>query len=304
MYKPLISILTLTFEQKSFVEEALNSLQVQSYQNWEAIVVDDCSRDGTREYLQNSEFNSDDRFQMVYNETNLGIGKSLNTALRTSKGDYVCILACDDVLLPNKLKVQIEAIRGSKNNVKLLYSDAYILEENSKTDELFINSIGKKTFNPEGDVYDELLKQNFIPTPTVMIKKDVLVDAGGFSEDLFIEDYDLWLRIAQKHPFSFDANIEVNYRLHANNNIKKVKNWLLYRINCYSKLSRISKQFVKSLNHSFYHYYIAEPKKCRDILDQHPHNQHVYPLVKRMISKQKSPKYKGQLLKLISLLKN
>jgi len=97
---PLVSIICLSYNHAQFVEEALNSVLVQTYKNIELLIADDCSPDDSKSVIENW-LKNHPKVVFVANTTNLGNTKTFNKMLALSKGEYVMDLAADDVLLPN-----------------------------------------------------------------------------------------------------------------------------------------------------------------------------------------------------------
>lgn len=303
MDNPLVSILVLTYNQKEFVEEGLSSLTLQTYPNLEFILVDDASNDGTSDWLRASEFSRDERFTFVYNETNIGISASLNKALKLSSGKYICIFASDDVLQPQKVESQVAFFELQQEQTALVYSDASIInQEGQTTHPSFIEHIGRRKKAPSGDVFHELIKLNFIPTPAAMIRKNVLTELGGFNEQLPIEDYDLWLRIAELYDIQFLDDNLVLYREHDSNNIKKLKNWNLYKLMVFSLLKRKSAYLNLHINRCMYHLYQQSPEEAKSFYSTYSNKQNLYPSVRRLLEKNRGRRLAGLVVKVLSLI--
>ena len=96
--EPLFSILVPTYNQSQYLSEALDSILSQSFQNWEAVIVNDGSTDNTKEIMR--EYASKDSRFKCYHKENGGLGTALNEALRQTKGVWICWLSSDDLFLP------------------------------------------------------------------------------------------------------------------------------------------------------------------------------------------------------------
>jgi len=119
MEKPLVSIITPSFNSEKFIVEAIQSVQHQTYQHWEMIIVDDCSSDETVSIVEEIAI-KDARVQLFKLEKNSGTGISRNAALGKANGKYIAFLDADDLWKPNKLAVQIEFMKV--NNLPFTFS--------------------------------------------------------------------------------------------------------------------------------------------------------------------------------------
>ncbi|WP_395058151.1 glycosyltransferase family 2 protein, partial [Flavobacterium sp.] len=115
----LVSIITPSFNSEKFIAGTIQSVQNQTYQNWEMIIVDDCSTDKTvsiAEYIANN----DNRITVYKLDKNSGTGIARNTGLEKASGKYIAFLDADDLWKPNKLEIQINFLRN--NNLPFTFS--------------------------------------------------------------------------------------------------------------------------------------------------------------------------------------
>lgn len=190
--EPLVSIIMPAYNSERFIAESIESVIVQTYTNWELIIIDDGSTDNTgkiiKQYAQ-----KDNRIKSIY-QRNQKQGKARNTGLENSKGELIAFLDSDDLWIPEKLKIQVSFL--ANNEVDLLYSNGYV----------FSNNLGNLTGRLhmqigffQGDLaIKRLLESNFIPILSVLTKRQAILEVGGFDEDLHIqniEDYHLWLKM-------------------------------------------------------------------------------------------------------------
>lgn len=219
MEQPLVSILCGCYNQSAFCIESLESIKKQTYKNYEVIIWDDASTDNSVIVIENwIAANPEIAVQFIKHEINIGICKSINECFKASKGKYIQMLALDDILLPHKLERHVEMLKRSKPTEALVFSDAYLIDDNS---EFFQNKFIARYKNylslESGNYWNDLLQGNFIPAMSVLLKREVLGEVGLWDENLPYEDYDMWLRISKKFDFIFDEKVSVNYRLHKNN---------------------------------------------------------------------------------------
>ena len=134
------------------------------------------------------------------------------------------MIACDDIMLPEKTAVQVKLMNEQPDNVAVVYSDAYLIKDDSSPHYgWFIQRFRQFADIPSGNIYNELLTSPFIPAMSTLIKTEIIIKINGWDEKLVYEDYDFWLRIAEHYEFIFSLFPSVKYRLHANNISKSIK---------------------------------------------------------------------------------
>lgn len=220
---PLVSILCLCYNQEKFIVESLESIKAQTYKNLELVICDDFSKDSSVQVLENwIQQNPNLQISFVKHTENVGITKTLNELLKISSGNYIQLLAMDDLLMPDKLERHVAMLQNSSENVSMVFSDAYLIDEDSN---LYQNKFIARHLSylslKSQNYYEMLLTKNFIPAMSVLIKRQKLIDEKGFDESLSFEDHDMWLRLSKKHDFLFDPIASCSYRLHRNNSHKK-----------------------------------------------------------------------------------
>ena len=224
MEQPLVSILCGCYNQSKFIVESLESIKNQTYKNYEVIIWDDASTDNSVGIIENwFAANPEIAVQFIKHETNIGICKSLNECFKASKGKYIQMLALDDILLSHKLERHVEILERSKPTEALVFSDAYLIDDNSALyQNLFIAFHYHYLSLQSGNYFEILVHRNFIPAMSVLLKREVIEDVGYWDENLPFEDHDMWLRISKNYDFLFDDKISVKYRMHENNSHKKI----------------------------------------------------------------------------------
>ncbi|MGA9588187.1 MAG: glycosyltransferase, partial [Terracidiphilus sp.] len=182
-------------------------VKAQAYQNLQLVVLDDCSTDGSAEIIQSWLDRHWPDAIFVVHEINLGICRSVNDALSHAKGKYIRLLAADDRWIPNTLLPQVETMEKASEDVGVLYSDAFQIDEGGRfLPKMFIESHRSFAQMPDGWIFDTLVEGNFIPGMTALIRRSCFQVVGGADENLLFEDWDLWLRISRKFRFrSFPA---------------------------------------------------------------------------------------------------
>lgn len=137
----LVSIIMPSYNTAEFIEESINSVINQTYTNWELIIVDDCSTDGSEEIIK--KFTQDERIKFYKNERNSGAAISRNYALREAKGKWIAFLDSDDLWHPEKLEKQLNFMR--KNDYHFSYTSYEEMDEQSNTTGVMVKGPQKIT---------------------------------------------------------------------------------------------------------------------------------------------------------------
>ena len=213
----LVSVIMPAYNSSRYIGEAIESVLNQTYCHTEIIVADDGSTDSTREVV--AAFNLGSRLQYLYQQ-NKGPAAARNLAIRYAAGDFFAFLDSDDLWTPRKLEKQLQLFQDRK--VGLVYSNMECFQD-GEIPSGWLNQDGCAGEDDElatpmrrGHAYEALLRRNFIPISTVVVRKDVLCEAGPFDGKFFQEDYELWLRIAKVHELDFIDEKLAKYRIHRN----------------------------------------------------------------------------------------
>jgi glycosyltransferase involved in cell wall biosynthesis len=204
--EPLVSVLMPVYNEESYVSEAIESVQNQSYSNWELIVVDDASTDNTYEMVRQYA-DGDNRIQLLRNKVNKGIVETRNRLLEEIDDEtrYIALCDGDDVMLPERLQTQARYLDANEDIV-LVGSDVILIDDDSE-------QVGVRRYPKSYEsICEQMLIRNPIAQPTVMVRAclDLAYDPGYE----VAEDYALWLEIASKHRI---ANLKplTKYRVHS-----------------------------------------------------------------------------------------
>lgn len=220
MDQDLVSVIMPAYNASAYIAESIESVLEQTYINWELLVIDDGSTDDTAAIVTRFK-EADTRIKYLYQQ-NGKQGKARNLGIKNSQGKYIAFLDADDKWTADKLAIQINTFATDKN-IDLLFSQGYSL--NGKTVENFDAEI-KAVWN--NDDFDYFIAQNRIPTLSVLLKKDALLEVGGFTEKSEIqnvEDYHLWLKLLIANKlFKSTADRLFYYRIHSNQSTFQNKN--------------------------------------------------------------------------------
>lgn len=221
----MVSIVVPVYNAKRFLKETIACIQRQTYTNWELLLVDDCSSDGSRELIQEYEA-QDDRIHLLCANVNQGAARSRNQGVMAANGQYLCYLDADDVWVDEKLSKEIDFLRTK--------DAAFIFSGYEFADEQAVG-LGKIVRVPETITYKQALKNTTIFTSTVMF------DLTKLSKDMVTmpivasEDTATWWKILKTGvtAYGLDENL-VRYRrssntLSSNKWIAIKRIWNLYR---------------------------------------------------------------------------
>ena len=192
---PRVSVVIPTHNRAGLVVRAIRSVLDQTMADLELIIVDDASTDGTAAIVAQV---NDARLQFVRLAENGRQSRAMNEGVRRARAEWVAFLDDDDEWLPHKLSAQLARLAEVPN------ASAVYCRCNVQTSEGLRTAISRPTL-PEGDITDALLSRRMLITPSgYMVRRDALIEAGGFDEALFAsQDMDLWLRLCQAgHRFA------------------------------------------------------------------------------------------------------
>lgn len=189
---PRVSVVIPTYNRAGDVARCLDSLVAQTYRDFEVLVCDDGSTDATGEIVARYRGRLD--VSHHWRENFGGPARARNVGLRLARGAYVALLDSDDWWAPRKLAASVERLDSGAD---LVYHDLYVVR--STRQRLHLRRRHTRRLVPP--VYEDLLRHgNGICNSSVVVRREILLQVGGFSEDRLLiawEDYDAWLRIAR-----------------------------------------------------------------------------------------------------------
>lgn len=190
-----VSVVIAAYNAEKWISETLRSVIAQTYRRYEILVVDDGSTDSTRALV----LRFGQKVRYLSCTINGGQPVARNIGIRAAKGEYVAFLDADDLWQPDKLEVQMQRLK-SDPTLAWIYADATVFDSNTGQ---VTAVVGGGNRLPEGDILERLLLNNFIPSPTPIVRRDVFSAIGYFDESPNLrigEDWNMWLRIASRYP--------------------------------------------------------------------------------------------------------
>jgi glycosyltransferase involved in cell wall biosynthesis len=216
---PKISVIMSVYNGQKYLSEAIESILNQTFTDFEFIIINDASIDNSLEIIRSYD---DSRIHIITNETNIGLTKSLNKAIKGARGKYNARQDADDISLPIRFAEQLSYLEQHPK-VALLGTSVYHIDEQGKV-------LGQVIVPVKPG--DALLKENQFNHGSTIFNKNVVVELGGYNELLkYSQDYELWLRISRHHEVSNLSRPLYKLRFHQDTiSIKHVDESVLYHI--------------------------------------------------------------------------
>ena len=225
--QPLVSVIVPCYNHEKYVEQTIDSIVNQTYKNIELIVIDDGSKDSSPEILEKLSKKYNFYFER---QENMGLPATLNKMIKMAQGKYISLIASDDVKTLDKIEILVKEFESLSDQYAVVFGDAgfidtigerrYLMINNEQID-TFINKyfVQRNDLNSIEDLgtYSTLLVGNYLPAMTTLIRTEVLVSVNLFDENITIEDWSMWLKLARKYKFKFVNKIVGYYRTHETN---------------------------------------------------------------------------------------
>lgn len=190
---PLVSVIIPAFNRADYLPRATESVLRQTFRDFELIIVDDGSTDGTREYLLSVE---DPRFRHFF-QPNRGVSSARNLGIKNAAGTYMAFLDSDDEWEPSKLERQIEALEENPGYLAVHSNEIWIRKGKRVNQKNKHRKYG-------GWIFDYCLPLCVISPSSILLHRRILEQTGVFKESFPVcEDYELWLRMASRYPVLF-----------------------------------------------------------------------------------------------------
>lgn len=203
----MVSIIMPAYNAERHIEEAIQSVLGQSCPDWELIVIDDCSEDGTARLVEELA-KGRDNIRCIRNERNAGAAESRNRGVAAASGEWVAFLDSDDVWHPDKLMLQLQL--AAEKGADFVFSGSAFLDEGGRPLRYYLPA-------PETLSYRELLKQNLISCSSVLLKRELALRYPMRGDRVMHEDFAAWLHILRDgNRVAFGINLPLlRYRVSA-----------------------------------------------------------------------------------------
>lgn len=199
---PRVSVILPAYNRETLVARAIDSVLAQTFDDFELIVVDDASKDGTRAVLET--YHDHPKVRLILSDVNRGGSGARNLGIEEARGSLIAFQDSDDVWLPHKLAAQVAALDAAPE-AGLCYCGSLFSEGTSSY------YIPEPVFaRLDGDMSGEILRRNTTSTQTLILRREVLDRTGAFDAALKrFQDWDLMIRVAQETPFVFLPEVMV-----------------------------------------------------------------------------------------------
>ncbi len=188
MTTPLISVVMPVYNGQEYLNIAIDSLLLQSYKNFELILVDDGSTDHSANLI--NQYN-DKRLRYIY-QKNQGLAAALNHGFNEARGRYIARMDCDDISYQKRLEHQVAFLEKNKK-VALVGAGYDLIDQDGRIIDRSVHLVRNQ------DLQLEMLVRNPFGHGTIMLRRQALAKTGLYDTSQPVEDYDLWHRIAQKY---------------------------------------------------------------------------------------------------------
>lgn len=213
---PAVSVLVTTFNHRRFVDECLDSVRGQTVQDFELIITDDASEDGTADCIQAWLDRTGFPAQYLRNPRNRGLCANRNRSIAMARGRFICSLSGDDAYEPERIERHVAYFAGRPADVAAVYSDARMIDAEGLTlhPSFLKYHLGDEPV-PEPSAFFErlLLRGNFIPAPATTVRREAFEQVGPYDESMFYEDFQMWPRMSQRFRFECLEGCLVRYRM-------------------------------------------------------------------------------------------
>jgi glycosyltransferase involved in cell wall biosynthesis len=213
---PLVSVVMPNLNKGGFIEEAIRSILSQTYKNLEVLVVDNGSRDSSVSWLE--KFSKSDPRVRVLRENQQGTSYALNNGIMHSQGEFITIMASDDICHVDRIRQQVGLL--NERNASVCYSESWIIDEKGvPTGQLYNRDMIKlPPSGYEGYVFHELIRTNFMLGGTITCAARVMKDNLFDTALKYGEDWDHDVRLARSSDFCYVPTPLYGYRVYSGNN--------------------------------------------------------------------------------------
>lgn len=220
--KPLISVIMGIYNCADTLEEAVDCIINQTYQNWELIMCDDCSGDNTLEVAERYVARFPKQITVLKNEKNMGLNYTLNKCLAVAKGEYIARMDGDDLCAPERFQKE-KSVLDANPDIAFVSTDMLFFDD---------NGVWGRTDSIERPTGSDLLKSTQFCHAACMVRREAYAKVGGYSVEnrlLRVEDYHLWVKMYE-HGFYGMNILEPLYSMRDDINAQHRKKYK-YRIN-------------------------------------------------------------------------
>ncbi len=236
---PTISVIIPAYNAEKTILETLESVQKQTFRDFEIIVIDDGCQDNTVQLVKSL----DEPRLKIFSYKNAGLSPARNRGIAQATGDYIAFLDADDLWTADKLEKQLNALQQNPE-AGVAYSWTAFMEADSTGQYIFYPAPSP---NISGNVYPDILVNNFIYSGSnILVRREAIEKTGEFTLIPSSEDWDYWIRLAANYPFIMVSQYQILYRRNSSAN----------STNMSTKVSLMADSTIKVINRA---YQVAPP---------------------------------------------
>ena len=189
-----VSIITPAFNAERTIADTIKSVMAQSYKDWEMIVIDDASLDGTADIVRDFA-DKDERIKLVTNTDNIGVAASRNKGVLMANTEWIAFLDADDMWTEDKLEKQMKLAEDLGDEAQLLFTGSSFVKDDGTPMDFILHT-------PEFIEREELVKQNLISCSSVLVRRKLMLKYPMPTGRKMHEDYVSWIRMLGEIPFA------------------------------------------------------------------------------------------------------
>lgn len=257
MNQPLVSVITPIYNGYKYIDQCVESVVLQSYENWELLLIDDGSTDQSLEKIYKW-INKDSRIKFLAhpNNSNKGVSLTRNLGITYSSGKYIALLDCDDIWFSEKLQKQVEILEDDPE-LTLVYCKAVVIDDDGfsldkSNKNIEFPHIAGNGYPGKHNIFNELLNEIiWIPCPTVVFPKKIINEIGGFQENLKhqCEDLIFFILASNLGAAYFINDFLAEYRIHSNSYTSK-NPWQISIFEVYETINKKLPQYHCKIKYS------------------------------------------------------
>jgi len=249
MKQPLVSVIMPSFNHAKYIEESIKSVINSNYRNIELLIIDDGSKDNTFEIAEKIlEKQNTLTGYYLERQKNCGIVKTLNKLIEKSNGEYITILASDDMLTPNGITDRVLYLEENKT-IDAVFGKAFLINHNG-----YIVALNASKYLYRAD--EKLLKSKYLKSelilrwsavgPCLLVRRNLYDKIGLYDEKYHTEDKDFYLRMLAVDKIKYIDSIVAMYRVHTANVSRNLKTKTGNRIEC-AKINVVQSKLFESV---------------------------------------------------------
>ncbi len=249
----LVSVILTVYNREKYLSAAIKSVLNQTFNNFELIIIDDFSRDRSKEIIKEYK-EMDNRIKFLFHNENKGIARSTNDGINLAKGKFIAFIDSDDVWDKKKLEKQLLVLEMNENLI--IWTDGELIDEHGKfLGKTFVQLCNSSQKKKSGDIFFELLFGNFINKSSLIFKKKNLGDLRFDERFKTHEDYKIAVDLAKRYNYFFINQPLTKIRKHDENTSSSDEKFLIL-------------DHIKVTQYFLFKYFKFIPKKTRLLLYQ------------------------------------